>query len=112
MKLITKIKNLFKPMQQNSDGYHTFRDLYQHRLALVVRLAKHEKWWKSRKHSDGTMFDGYFVCGRGKAPGRQMTYHFEEGAWYECGHMETLDKAPEWDGHSANDVILRLVDYD
>jgi len=42
-----------------SDGFHTFGELYRHRAALfsVICNVFKEKAWKSRLHSDGTMFD-------------------------------------------------------
>ena len=58
-----------------SDGYHTFKELYDHRIALFVALITalmqqeyhpaNKTCWKSKKHSDGTMLDGWFIAGIG-----------------------------------------------
>lgn len=100
-----------------SDGYHTFAELYDHRIALFIALArvianqKLEYVWKSKLHSDGTSYEGWFIMGIGKEKGRQITYHlpvdnFDQ--WDECSFAETLDRAPDFDGHTPNDVVSRL----
>ena len=88
---------------ETSDGYHTFNELYEHRHLLFSKLAE----WKSKKHSDGTMFDDWFIAGIGKDKGEQITYHIPLRLW-DSFNCEELDTAPEWDGHTANDVLKRL----
>ena len=52
-----------------SDGYHTFDELYDHRITLYIALCKSMcgdfgDWrnvWRSQKHSDGTNYDGWFL---------------------------------------------------
>lgn len=115
---ITKIINrVIKVSQvdtnQISDGYHTFYDLYEHRIALFIALCKNVEWskvWKSIKHSDGTEMEGWFIMGIGKEAGQQITYHLPDFMWEECEFAETLNKAPEFDGHTSTDVLLRLKD--
>ena len=48
-----------------SDGYHTFNELYHHRAVLfsVICNAHPDIAWKSKKHHDGTMYDGMFIVG-------------------------------------------------
>jgi hypothetical protein len=107
-KIIQKIKNIFQPMQQNSDGYHTFNELYRHRYALFIALCRREpSCWKSKEHSDGTMFDGEFVCGFETKDG-PITYHLPLEMWTLCDFIKTIPSAPEWDGHTSEDVINRL----
>lgn len=108
-----------------SDGYHTFTELYEHRLALTVALFKvydnyltplvrtSVKCWKSKLHSDGTMFDGgYFVVGMSiipfTGPVQQISYHYKLEHWNKFNVME-LECAPEYDGHTGKDVIERLM---
>jgi len=105
-----------------SDGYHTFDELYDHRIALYIALCKHmhellgmenpEKFkvWRSVKHSDGELAFGgtWFVLGIGTGKGKQITYHLPIEKWEETLFAETLDKAPEWDGHSSADVLERI----
>lgn len=106
-----------------SDGYHTFTELYKHRLALTVALFKaydtlltplgtKVKCWKSKLHSDGTMFDGHFIVGLSvpqfEGPDRQITYHYKLDYWGLFNCME-LRNAPEYDGHTPEDTINRLL---
>ena len=64
--------------------------------------------WKSLKHSDDTIFPGWFIMGMFQAQGSQITYHLPIAKWDECYFAKTLDKAPEWDGHSPQDVLKRI----
>lgn len=107
-----------------SDGYHTFNELYEHRFTLFIALCKMIYYhhpdthftgqfpiWRSREHSDGSEWPGWFILGIGMAPGHQITYHLPEGKWGLVEFAKTLDRAPEYDGHTANDAILRLQQY-
>lgn len=105
---------------QISDGYHTFGELYEHRVALFIALCKvtemleveagmgSGKVWRSRLHSDGTSYEGWFIMGIGTGKGLQITYHLPIDKWNETYFAETLDKAPEFDGHTSEDVLNRL----
>ena len=98
-----------------SDGYHTFGELYSHRTALLASLVKtlpDKMAWKSKKHSDGTMFDDMFIVGIDLLEGT-ISYHvnlFEENGTsnWELFQCKELDKAPVWDGYTPNDVVERL----
>lgn len=96
-----------------SDGYHTFDELYDHRITLWITLCKYLKEktaliYRSKLHSDGSSFEGWFILGLIEVPGKQITYHLPLSRWEETNFAETLDKAPEWDGHTSADVIGRL----
>lgn len=110
-----------------SDGYHTMDELYSHRIVLFIALCKmmiealtykslaNEKSgiivnpvWRSRLHSDGSSFQGYFILGIYKESGKQMTYHLPDDNWNDTEFAETLENAPEWDGHTSNDVLERI----
>ena len=110
-----------------SDGFHTFDELYEHRVTLFIALCLQlrekinadnvngvkmaeisNKIWRSKKHADNTMFDGWFILGINKKKDEQITYHLPIKRWDETEFAETLDKAPEFDGHTPNDVIERL----
>src|ERR1700683_1017395 len=91
-----------------SDGYHTFDELYAHRIALWISLCRtkaaitREAWnpvWRTRKHSDGSSIDGWFVLGMFRQPGSQITYHLPDSEWDACVFARTLNQAPEFDGH-------------
>lgn len=110
------------------DGYHTFDELYDHRITLFIALCRvllreaetnhnagssntpHRNGgiWRSKKHSDGTMFDGWFVLGIRTDPSHQITYHLPISRWKETDFAFTLKRAPEWDGHTPDDVLKRL----
>lgn len=100
-----------------SDGYHTFGELYEHRIVLYILTArlltqsphyKGKEVWKSKYHSDNTIYSGWFILGIGKKQGEQITYHLPMDYWADCAFAETLDKAPEFDGHTSKDVLNRL----
>lgn len=103
-----------------SDSFHTFDELYDHRIALYIALAKGVAYeakrcrtglpevWRSNRHHDSSCFDEWFILGIGKYRGQQITYHIPLKYWDETDFAETLGRAPEWDGHTSADVITRL----
>lgn len=101
---------------QISDGYHTFDELYDHRITLYIALCKSIKddlgdWrsvWRSQKHFDGSNYDGWFILGIGKEKGHQITYHILNARWDETAFADTLEIAPEFDGHTSQDVLNRI----
>lgn len=102
------------------DGYHTFGELYDHRIALYIALCRllsenvtAFEVWRSRKHSDGELAFGgtWFVLGVGKEKGKQITYHLPIERWEDTKFAETLEKAPEWDFHSSDDALKRLEEF-
>lgn len=95
--------------QQISDGYHTFEELYYHRMMLFVIVCNQnkEKAWKSKMHDDGTMFDDYFIVGV-KTPKGQYTYHYHLDYW-PLFTVKELDLAPKWDGHTPSDITRLLT---
>lgn len=87
-----------------SDGAHTFGELYFHRMVMfnvIINMHKSESW-KSKKHEDGTMYDGYFIVGI-DTPDGQFSYHYEMQYWniFDC---KILKNSPYWDGHTPDDV--------
>lgn len=87
-----------------SDGYHTFEELYYHRMILFSLICKahKDKAWKSKQHHDGTMFDGYFIVGIDTPQGR-YSYHYDLQYWDDFDVKE-LERAPEYDGHKPSDI--------
>lgn len=92
-----------------SDGFHTFDELYYHRAVLfsIIVSAYPQLCWKSRKHSDGTMFDNMFIVGI-NTPEGPATYHYNNDLWdlFKC---KVVQKAPEWDGHTPSQAIQRIA---
>ncbi len=103
------------PVGETSDGYHTFNELYEHRIQLWITLCR-ELWvsrenveqlaWRSKLHSDGSSLEGWFVLGVGH--NTQITYHVPLERWDDCGFAATLERAPTFDGHTSADVLQRL----
>src|SRR4051812_40118429 len=101
-----------------SDGYHTMDELYEHRITLFITLcrkmndlynAKGEGLYpyRSKKHSDGSEMEGWFIMGLNILPGEQITYHLPMSKWEETNFAETLTQMYEWDKHTSNDVLQR-----
>lgn len=92
-----------------SDGYHTFNELYHHRAVLfsVIVKAFQDKAWKSKKHHDGTMYDGMFIVGI-DTPRGQATYHYDIDPYWDMFECRELERAPEWDGHTPEEAIDRI----
>lgn len=122
-----KNKKLYAEYEQEdleiSDGYHTMDELYNHRYALFCALIKiydnyitplntSVKCWKSKLHSDGTMFEGNFIVGMTikefSGPPSYITYHLPLDWWNKVKVME-IQMAPMYDGHTNDDVIERLM---
>ena len=107
-------------MRSLSDGYHTFDELYDHRITLYVALCKAQEQlneqlggsskicWRSKLHHDGSAYEGWFILGMGTEPGEQISYHLPVSRWEETNFAETLERAPEFDGHTSQDVLNRL----
>lgn len=103
-----------------SDGYHTFGELYEHRIILFILLCKSMSSivsqfkpvvWRSRYHSDNTQWPGWFILGIGTEPGEQITYHLPDSDWDKCDFATDLEKAPDWDGHTSGNVLKRLAKF-
>lgn len=105
-----------------SDGYHTFGELYEHRIRLFIQLCKMTKalslldvtnkvkgiypsvWAYVENESEQ-----WFLLGIWKEDGKQITYHLPARFWNEvCEFAEILKDKPQWDGHSSSDILERL----
>jgi hypothetical protein len=102
---------------KTSDGYHTFDELYEHRHALFITLCRtvarelsDERVVRSQHHYDGTMINGWFILMiDGDRRGEQISYHLPLRLWDQTNFANTLDRAPDWDGHLSQDVLARLA---
>lgn len=102
--------------ENTSDGYHTFKELYEFRLLYNAHLfnewAAQDKYdvHKSQRHNDGELCfgrDDYFVV-VATLPTGQISNHYPMSDWdlFKC---EAVEKAKsEWDGHTSQDVATRL----
>lgn len=96
------------------DKYHTMHELYQHRMALFIALTRALAdiyyCFRSKLHSDGTMFEGdYFIVGMLTNQG-QITYHYKLKHWDKFEHCSTVDLAPEY--ASPEDSLQRLEEIE
>ena len=100
-------------IQDVSDGFHTFRQLYYQRMILFATIVKQnkDKAWKSFRHYTGEYcFDDggeWFIVGI-TTPAGNYTYHFEKKYWdyFDC---QELEKGKPWDGHTSRDVERLLT---
>lgn len=107
------------------DGYHSFGELYEHRVILYVALCRImanafnrvgsgyagnqlNPVWRSKKHSDASEFTGWFILGIFHSKGMQITYHLPMDKWKDTEFALTMDQAPEWDKHTPEDVLKRI----
>lgn len=92
-----------------SDGYHTFNELYHHRAILFAVICNQFKnlAWKSKLHSDETMYEDMFIVGI-NTPQGTATYHYNIEPYWDMFDIKELPKAPEWDGHTPDDAIKRI----
>lgn len=109
---------IYKPgtIQDASDGYHTFKELYDHRIQLWIALCRvingdkshiRTRVWRSELHSDGSKFEGWFVLGITTDMGKVLTYHLPMDKWDECDFAYVYERG-EYDGHTSADVLNRL----
>lgn len=101
-----------------SDGYHTFDELYEHRHVLFMKLcevAYQQDFpvWRTLLHSDGSSYPGWFILGINTEAGKQISYHLPERLWERAFNFtQDLERAPEFDGHTAADVLKRIGELD
>jgi len=104
-----------------SDGYHTFTELYEFRKAYNALLFNEWHYYsnqqdsnfypvKSKRHSDGELCfgGGWFVVSANTRCG-QITNHYELKDW-DLFRIPEVEKAPEWDGHTPQQALERLLD--
>ena len=121
-----------KDKSKLSDGYHSFEDLYSIRLAynvalfnewgrqgnrsdksgrmyLSIPVPKHDVH-KSQRHHDGELcFGGGWFIVVANLPSGQISNHYEMKHW-DLFRVPAVEKAKyEWDGHTSEDVIKRLI---
>lgn len=103
-----------KSIGEVSDGSHTFDELYYHRMILFSVICNSHKdiAWKSWFHHDNTMYEDYFIVGI-NTPEGQFSYHYHKD-WWDKFEVPQLVKAPEFDGHTSDDIVrlLSIIEKD
>lgn len=115
MKTIQDWKEI-KNTDNITDWYHTFWELYKHRIHLFIALCKYyntccsveQVCWRSKKHNDWTSFDWRFIL-QLETTEWQISYHLPIKYWDKCIMAEELEKSNKWDWHSSDDVLERLL---
>lgn len=95
---------------QLSDGYHTFEELYAHRVRLFTCLMhahRNRAWW-SHWHDDGSKMDGWILAGI-DTPVGPATYHLPVTEIPCLPEGIELEKGKPWDGHTSEHVLFRLL---
>lgn len=103
-------KQIDREIDENtSDWYHTFKELYEHRIALYIRLVNETKYkykrHKSIFHNDWSNMDWRFIV-MWYVP-EQISYHLplDKRQLVDCPEQKKADKR---DWHTADDVVNRL----
>lgn len=98
-----------------TDGYHTMRELYDYRAAYNALLFN--EWSaagkydvvKSRCHADGEpCFGGSHFVVYALTPHGQVTNHYRF-EWWDLFDVPEVDRAPEYDGHTPQIALERMV---
>lgn len=112
LNIVGEYKHLAAELQKSGqfgDGYHTFDELYQHRVRLfscLMHAHKNRAWW-SHKHSDGTQWGGWIIAGI-LTPRGMISYHLPVTEIEHLPEGIELEEGRLWDGHTAEDVLARL----
>ena len=138
-KIFSKLEIMKKTIQDGeeiletndiSDWYHTFGELYKHRIHLYISLCKSKVEWenqrkeiselsetvyhkfftvsKSKLHDDGSTFEWWFIL-QMETPYWQISYHLPNDYWNAILDVKVLEKANKWDWHTSDDVLERLL---
>jgi hypothetical protein len=100
-----------------SDGYHTFKELYDFRFYYNVLLFNtwselnlyniHKSW----RHSDGELcFGGGWFIVVAELPTGQISNHYEGYLW-KYFRVPEREIPNEYDGHTSLDVQNRLLNF-
>lgn len=95
------------------DGYHSFGELYEHRIELFIALCR-VLANSTYKYDESPVWrkpveDGWFLMGIEWEPGKQIAYHLPESRWKDTEFASYMHKdSYQWDGHTSADVLERL----
>ncbi len=100
-----------RDMGEVSDGYHTFNELYAHRVRLFVGLMhahRNRAWWSHNHQDPADNIEGWIIAGI-RTPAGEATYHLPASEIEHLPNDIQIGFAPRWDGHTADDVLQRLL---
>lgn len=109
---------LYNSFEDVSDGYHTFKELYDYRMIYNAlwfnELSKIRPLYdihKSLRHSDGEKcFGGGWFIVMAELPTGQISNHYEEKYW-DMFDIPVKEKANKWDGHTPQQAYDRMINY-
>ena len=115
-----------KSIEELTDGYHTFNELYLYRVlynaAFFNGLAFYDNWadgsWhvefdvhKSKRHSDGEeCFGGEWFIVMAELPTGQISNHYEMKYW-DLFKIPEKGRANVWDKHTPQEAAERLKNF-
>lgn len=108
----------FSVTENTSDGYHTFKELYEYRKfynALFVNFFVRTDYdfdiHKSKKHSDGELcFNGEYFIVVVELPTGQISNHYKIEDW-DLFQIPEKDIPNTFDGHTSQDVLNRMKSF-
>lgn len=124
--IVQSLNNLIKDLDLNhiinandiSDSYHTFGELYEYRKTYNALLFN--EWYKqglydvqkSKRHHDGKLCfgDGKWFIVTAILPSDQISNHYPIEDWDIFQVEENEISKHEYDGHTPNDVLSRMID--
>ena len=89
-----------------SDGYHTFEELYEHRIALFIYALNQEVFIDVQIEKNH--FEGWDLILCYTKSGDQISYHIPSGK-SNLITVKMSEMEHEWDGHLSSDVVKRLL---
>lgn len=98
-----------------ADEHHSVQELYAYRMAYNAvafnqwaRDGKYEVH-KSWRHGDGEKcFGGGWFIVSATTPYGQVTNHYSSEHWHQF-HVPIRERAAEWDGHTPQQALERLI---
>lgn len=102
-----------------SDGYHTFDELYEHRMiynaAFAKLCTKHNiKVETSTRHSDGNLCfgGGWFIINILLPTGKLISNHYKTSNYHLFVKLPYSSTSKiKYDGHTTKDCLIRLEEY-
>lgn len=88
-----------------SDGYHTFDELYTHRIALFLLLVNSVDYPCFIKHEHYKGWDAVYL----ETPGGQVSYHVPMHNREYLKRAKIVEDEYQYDGHTGDDVVFRLL---
>lgn len=124
--ITTREKEAAQITENTSDGYHTFKELYEFRklynaaffneLMHPHRMRMFRQYnpcnvHKSKRHNDGEeCFGGGWFIVMATLPTGQISNHYELKDW-DLFQIDERERADVWDGHTPQDVAKRITEY-